>query len=54
MALPVGITAGIAANSATKNVSLTAIDRFVATRATAMAADPATREDAALPNAITS
>ena len=42
VALLVGITAGIVANSATKNVSLTAIGRFVATRAAAMTTDPAT------------
>ena len=36
VALLVGITAGIVANSATKNVSLTAIGRFVATRVAAM------------------
>ena len=35
VALLVGLTAGIVANSATKNVSLTAIARFVATRAAA-------------------
>ena len=44
VALLVGLTAGIVANSATKNVSLTAISRFVATRAAAMATDPATEE----------
>ena len=44
VALLVGLTAGIVANSATKNVSLTAIGRFVATRAAAMATDPATDE----------
>ena len=54
VALLVGITAGIAANSATKNVSLTAIGRFVATRAAAMTTDPATEATADLPNAITS
>ena len=48
VALLVGLTAGIVANSATKNVSLTAIGRFVATRATAMATDPATEEAADL------
>ena len=48
VALLVGITAGIVANSATKNVSLTAIGRFVATRAAAMATDPATEEAADL------
>ena len=51
VALLVGITAGIVANSATKNVSLTAIGRFVATRAAAMATDPATEEAADLPEA---
>ena len=40
VALLVGITAGIVANSATKNVSLTAIGRFVATRAAAMGYKP--------------
>ena len=38
----VALLVGIAANSATKNVSLTAIGRFVTTRATAMTTDPAT------------
>ena len=42
VALLVGLTAGIVANSATKNVSLTAIGRFIATRAAAMTTDPAT------------
>ena len=51
VALLVGITAGIVANSATKNVSLTAIGRFVATRATAMATDPATAATADPPEA---
>ena len=51
VALLVGLTAGIAANSATKNVSLTAIGRFVATRAAAMATDPATEEAANPPEA---
>ena len=51
MALLVGLTAGIAANSATKNVSLTAIGRFVATRAAAMTTDPATNEAADPPDA---
>ena len=51
VALLVGLTAGIVANSATKNVSLTAIGSFVATRAAAMAADPATEEAADLPEA---
>ena len=51
VALLVGITAGIVANSATKNVSLTAIGRFVATRAAAMATDPATEEAADPPEA---
>ena len=51
VALLVGLTAGIVANSATKNVSLTAIGRFVATRAAAMAADPATEEFADPPEA---
>ena len=51
VALLVGITAGIAANSATKNVSLTAIARFVATRAAAMTTDPATEEAADPPEA---
>ena len=51
VALLVGITAGIAANSATKNVSLTAIGRFIATRAAAMTTDPATQEAADLPEA---
>ena len=46
VALLVGLTAGIAVNSATKNVSLTAVGRFVATRAAAMAADPATDQAA--------
>ena len=46
VALLVGLTAGIAANSATKNVSLTAIGRFVATRVAAMATPP---DEAALP-----
>ena len=46
VALLVGITAGIVANSATKNVSLTAIGRFVATRAAAMTTDPSTEEAA--------
>ena len=50
-ALLVGLTAGIVANSATKNVSLTAIARFVATRAAAMAADPTTEEVVDLPEA---
>ena len=51
MALPVGLTADIVANSATKNVSLTAIGRFVATRAAAMTTDPATNEAADPPDA---
>ena len=51
VALLVGLTAGIVANSATKNVSLTAIGRFVATRAAAMATDPATGQAADLPEA---
>ena len=51
MALLVGLTAGIVANSATKNVSLTAIGRFVATRAAAMTTDPATAEAADPPKA---
>ena len=51
VALLVGITAGIAANSATKNVSLTAVGRFVATRAAAMATNPITEEVADLPEA---
>ena len=51
VALLVGITAGIVANSATKNVSLTAIGRFVATQAAAMTTDPATEEVADPPKA---
>ena len=51
VALLVGLTAGIVANSATKNVSLTAIGRFVATRAAAMTTDPATDEAADPPEA---
>ena len=51
VALLVGITAGIVANSATKNVSLTAIGRFVATRAAAMTTDPPTEEAADPPEA---
>ena len=51
VALLVGITAGIVANSATKNVSLTAIGRFVATRAAAMTTGPATDEAADPPDA---
>ena len=51
VALLVGITAGIVANSATKNVSLTAIGRFVATRAAAMTTDPATEQAADPPEA---
>ena len=51
VALLVGLTAGIVANSATKNVSLTAIGRFVATRAAAMTTDPATEAPADPPEA---
>ena len=51
VALLVGLTAGIVANSATKNVSLTAIGRFIATRVAAMTTDPATQEAADLPEA---
>ena len=51
VALLVGITAGIVATSATKNVNMTAIGRFVATRAAAMTTDPATDEVADLPEA---
>ena len=51
VALLVGLTAGIVANSATKNVSLTAIGRFVATQAAAMTTDPATEEVADPPKA---
>ena len=51
MALLVGLTAGIVANSATKNVSLTTIGRFITTRAAAMATDPATEEVADPPEA---
>ena len=51
MALLVGITAGIVANSATKNVSLTAIGRLIATRAAAMTTDAATDEAAEPPEA---
>ena len=49
--LLVGLTAGIVGNSATKNVSLTAIGRFVATRATAMATTSAAEEAADPPEA---
>ena len=51
VALLVGLTAGIVANTATKNVSLTAIGWFVATRAAAMTTDPATEEVADPPDA---
>ena len=44
-ALLVGITAGVVANSATKNVSLTAVGRFVTARAATMASEPATADD---------
>ena len=40
----VALLVGLTANSARKNVSLTAIGRFVTTRATAMTTDPATDE----------
>ena len=50
VALLVGLTAGIVANSATKNVSLTAIGQFIATRAAAMTTDPATEEVADPPD----
>ena len=51
VALLVGITAGIGASSATKNVSLTAIGGFIATGAAAMTTDPATEEAADPPEA---
>ena len=51
VALLIGITAGIVANSATKNVSLTAIGRFVATRAAAVATEEADGLDGADSNA---